>query len=173
MPIQTETHNPLTWILPLSVGLIVFLLWLIYWKPAATTQADWVTVLPSTNALFNALECVLFGGRIFKYSAWQPNRSHAFYAWRGCFFSLVSDQLYCVSLFSRRHPVSRPGIYSADLFRDSDQPYCAVYRRPADGVHHPLLCRQQAIFRPTARLPATHSPSGCMFRSPALLCFCF
>ena len=63
MPTQTETHNPLTWILPLSAGLIAFLLWLIYWKPAATTQADWVTLLPSTNALCNALSaCCLVGG---------------------------------------------------------------------------------------------------------------
>ena len=63
MTTPTAPHNPLTWILPLSAGLAAFLLWLPYGKPAATTAADWMTMLPTTNALFNALSaCCLIGG---------------------------------------------------------------------------------------------------------------
>ena len=46
-------RNPLTWILPRSLGISTFLIWLIYSETAATTEAEWVTVLPAANSLFN------------------------------------------------------------------------------------------------------------------------
>ena len=59
----TSSRTPLSWIVPLSAAISVFLLWLIYWKPAAATQAEWVTVLPATNALCNSLSaCCLLAG---------------------------------------------------------------------------------------------------------------
>lgn len=56
-------RTPLSWTVPLSVAISVFLLWLIYWKPAATSQAGWVTALPATNALCNGLSagCLVAG----------------------------------------------------------------------------------------------------------------
>lgn len=56
-------RTPLSWTVPLSVAISVFLLWLIYWKPAAASQAGWVTALPATNALCNGLSagCLVAG----------------------------------------------------------------------------------------------------------------
>ena len=63
MTTPAAPRSPFIWILPLSGGMIIFLLWLIYGKQAASTQADWVTVLPTSNAFFNALSaCCLVGG---------------------------------------------------------------------------------------------------------------
>ena len=63
MTTQAVARNPLTWILPLSLGISTFLIWLIYSKTAAATEAEWVTVLPAANSLFNALTaCCLVGG---------------------------------------------------------------------------------------------------------------
>ncbi len=63
MVTPTPNRPPLRWIVPLSAAISLFLLWLIYWKPAATTQAGWITVLPATNALCNGLSaCCLIAG---------------------------------------------------------------------------------------------------------------
>lgn len=63
MTTQAVTRNPLIWILPLAVGICTFLIWPIYWKAEATTEAEWVALLPAANALFNALcACCLVGG---------------------------------------------------------------------------------------------------------------
>jgi putative membrane protein len=63
MTTPAAPRSPFIWIFPLSTGIIIFLFWLIYGKEAASTQADWVSVLPATNAFFNALSaCCLIGG---------------------------------------------------------------------------------------------------------------
>lgn len=63
MPIPAVTRNPFSWFLLLGLILSGFLIWLIYYKPAATTEGEWVTYLPAANACFNALcACCLIGG---------------------------------------------------------------------------------------------------------------
>lgn len=63
MDAPVPSRTPLRWTVPLGAAISVFLVWLIYWKPAATTQAEWITVLPATNALCNGLStCCLVAG---------------------------------------------------------------------------------------------------------------
>ena len=63
MPTPAITRNPLSWFLLLGLVLSGFLIWLIYYKPAATAEGEWVTYLPAANACFNALcACCLIAG---------------------------------------------------------------------------------------------------------------
>ena len=59
-------RHPLPWILLLSAGISLFLVWLIYLKTPSPTEAGWVAILPATNALCNTLcACCLIGGWVF------------------------------------------------------------------------------------------------------------
>lgn len=66
MTTQAAARHPLPWILLLSAGISLFLIWLIYLKAPAPTQAGWVAMLPAFNALLNTLSaCCLVGGWLF------------------------------------------------------------------------------------------------------------
>ncbi len=66
MTTRAVTRHPLPWILLLSAGISVFLIWLIYLKAASPTEAGWVEILPATNALCNTLcTCCLISGWLF------------------------------------------------------------------------------------------------------------
>jgi putative membrane protein len=52
---QTASRNPMPWILLISAGISMFLIWLIYLRTPSPTQAGWVAILPAANALFNTL----------------------------------------------------------------------------------------------------------------------
>ena len=90
------TRHPLTWFLVLSLGISGFLVWLIYFKPAATAEGDWVTLLPAANSCFNALcACCLVGGFV---NIKRGNRqTHMRFMLAALFFSalfLISYILY-------------------------------------------------------------------------------
>ena len=55
MTTQTIARNPLSWFFLLGLTISGFLIWLIYYKPAATAEGDWITYLPAANSCFNAL----------------------------------------------------------------------------------------------------------------------
>lgn len=58
-----QRHNPLPWILAISAAITAFLVWWIYFKSTATSQAGWIASLPAANATFNTLcaVCLLIG----------------------------------------------------------------------------------------------------------------
>jgi putative membrane protein len=60
----SDLRSPATLaILAVSGAILFFLFWLIYFKPAAQTDAGWVTHLPLVNAIFNSLAAIsLVGG---------------------------------------------------------------------------------------------------------------
>ena len=152
MPAQTAPHNPLTWILPLSAGLAAFLLWLPYGKPAATT-ADWMTILPATNALFNALSaCCLIGGFL------NIRRGNRAVHIRFMLAAVVCSAFFLVGYIVHHHfhgdtLFSWPRLYSTNLLRHPDQPHCAVRYRPADGVDDAILCRDSPVPDPPQDCP--------------------
>ena len=57
MPTPAITRNPLSWFLLLGLVLSGFLFWLIYYKPAATAEGEWVTYLPAANGLLQRSVC--------------------------------------------------------------------------------------------------------------------
>ncbi|MBP9681465.1 MAG: DUF420 domain-containing protein [Bacteriovorax sp.] len=59
--------NVFTLIIFLSLGVLVFLVWLIYFKPEANPQSSgWVSSLPALNAFLNTLTSIfLVAGRAF------------------------------------------------------------------------------------------------------------
>ena len=63
MEAQALTRNPLSWFVLLGLVLSGLLMWLIYLKPTATAEGDWVTYLPAANSFFNALcaSCLIGG----------------------------------------------------------------------------------------------------------------
>ncbi len=63
MTTRTADRNPMPWILLISAGISLFLIWLIYLRTPSPTQAGWVAVLPAANALFNTLcaGCLIAG----------------------------------------------------------------------------------------------------------------
>ena len=54
-PANPEPRNPLPWVLLLSAGLSAFLVWWVYFKTAAPSDAPWIDLLPALNATFNSL----------------------------------------------------------------------------------------------------------------------
>ncbi len=57
--------SPLGWILATSVAISGFLIWWIYFKTTAVSDASWIQALPAANATFNSLCAVcLVGGYV-------------------------------------------------------------------------------------------------------------
>ncbi|MEM9553474.1 MAG: DUF420 domain-containing protein [Acidobacteriota bacterium] len=58
-PSSTSTESTqLRWILLLSGAITAFLVWWIYFKTAATSDAAWISALPAVNATFNTLAAI-------------------------------------------------------------------------------------------------------------------
>lgn len=66
MTTPTVSRQPMSWIILISAGISMFLIWLIYLRTPSPTQAGWVALLPAANALFNTLcACCLTAGWVF------------------------------------------------------------------------------------------------------------
>lgn len=66
MTTRIVSRHPMPWILLISAGISMFLIWLIYLRTPSPTQAGWVAILPAANALFNTLcACCLTAGWVF------------------------------------------------------------------------------------------------------------
>jgi len=64
--VQTSDKSAYALIMLTSVLVFAFLVWLIYFKPTATTQGSWVSYLPTLNAVLNTLTTLfLIWGYIF------------------------------------------------------------------------------------------------------------
>ena len=55
MTTRSVSRQPMPWIILISAGISLFLIWLIYLRTPSPTQAGWVALLPAANALFNTL----------------------------------------------------------------------------------------------------------------------
>lgn len=64
MPLpNSQRSNPLPWILAVSAAVVGFLVWWIYFKTTATSEAAWISLLPAANATFNTFcACCLLAG---------------------------------------------------------------------------------------------------------------
>lgn len=70
--------NPLPWILALSAAVTAFLIWWIYFKTPASSDASWIGVLPAANATFNTLAAVCL---ISGYAAIRRGRREVHKRW--------------------------------------------------------------------------------------------
>ena len=91
---MSERVHPITYIgsLVASAAAALFLIWLVYFKPAAAEQQAWVAYLPWCNALFNSLSALnlVQGWRAIKARRIPQHRFHMLAA-------LVCSSLFLVS----------------------------------------------------------------------------
>ena len=65
---ETERTNPLPWILLTSALVSAFLIWWVYFKTAASSEAAWIGALPALNATLNTFcaLCLVMGFRMIR-----------------------------------------------------------------------------------------------------------
>ena len=95
---MSERVHPLTYVgsLVASAAAALFLIWLVYFKPAAAEQQDWVAYLPWCNAIFNSLSAfnLVQGWRHIKARRIPQHRFHMLAALVCSTLFLVSYVLY-------------------------------------------------------------------------------
>jgi putative membrane protein len=96
--IVSERVHPLTYVgsLVASAAAALFLIWLVYFKPAAAEQQAWVAYLPWCNAFFNSLSAyqLVRGWRAIKARQIPQHRYHMLAALASSSLFLVSYILY-------------------------------------------------------------------------------
>jgi putative membrane protein len=82
----------------LSVAVVAFLVWLIYFKPAAGETSSFVHALPAVNAAFNATSAVLLVAAYIAVRRRNYNRHMTL-----IFAALVSSTLFFISYVTYHH----------------------------------------------------------------------
>ena len=56
---ELSVPKALAWILTISAGAFIFLIYLIYFREAADASGEWVDQLPALNAMLNSISAIL------------------------------------------------------------------------------------------------------------------